>query len=160
MNSMDINEIFQHLPHRYPFLLIDRVLDYSLGVSLTAIKNVTINEPFFQGHFPHRPVMPGVLVVEAMAQATGVLAFKTSQARPDDDSLYYLVGIDNARFKQPVEPGDQLLIQVQLTRTTRGVWKYTAQATVGDKLAASAELMCMKRDLPKVKDSQPRESQT
>lgn len=148
MNDMDIHQIFHYLPHRYPFLLIDRVLDYTLGESLTAIKNVTINEPFFQGHFPHRPVMPGVLILEAMAQATGVLAFKTSAARPDNHSLYYLVGIDNARFKQPVEPGDQLLIEVKLIRTTRGVWKYTATSQVDGKLAASAELMCMKRDIP------------
>lgn len=148
MNSMDIHQIFHHLPHRYPFLLIDRVLECVLGESLTAIKNVTINEPFFQGHFPHRPVMPGVLILEAMAQATGVLAFKTSSAQPDNNSLYYLVGIDNARFKQPVEPGDQLLIKVTLIRTTRGVWKYTATSHVDDKLVASAELMCMKRDIP------------
>jgi 3-hydroxyacyl-[acyl-carrier-protein] dehydratase len=145
---MDIHQIFHHLPHRYPFLLIDRVLECVLGESLTAIKNVTINEPFFQGHFPHRPVMPGVLILEAMAQATGVLAFKTSSAQPDNNSLYYLVGIDNARFKQPVEPGDQLLIKVTLIRTTRGVWKYTATSHVDDKLVASAELMCMKRDIP------------
>lgn len=103
---------------------------------------------FFQGHFPHRPIMPGVLILEAMAQATGVLAFKTSEAQPDNHSLYYLVGIDNARFKQPVEPGDQLLINVKLIRMTRGVWKYTATSHVEDKLAASAELMCMKRDIP------------
>ncbi len=148
MNSMDIHQIFQHLPHRYPFLLIDRVTECILGESLTAIKNVTINEPFFQGHFPHRPIMPGVLILEAMAQATGVLAFKTSEAQPDNHSLYYLVGIDNARFKQPVEPGDQLLINVKLIRMTRGVWKYTATSHVEDKLAASAELMCMKRDIP------------
>lgn len=147
MDNMDIHQIFQHLPHRYPFLLIDRVLEYSLGESLTAIKNVSINEPFFQGHFPHRPVMPGVLIIEAMAQATGVLAFKTSEAQPDNHSLYYLVGVDNARFKQPVEPGDQLLIEVKLTRITRGMWKYTATASVAEKLVASADLMCMKRDI-------------
>lgn len=148
MNSMDIHQIFQHLPHRYPFLLIDRVLDYKLGESLTAIKNVTINEPFFQGHFPHRPIMPGVLIIEAMAQATGVLAFKTSQAQPDENSLYYLVGVDNARFKQPVEPGDQLLIEVQLLKSVRGVWKYSAKSTVDNKIVSTADLMCMKRDLP------------
>jgi 3-hydroxyacyl-[acyl-carrier-protein] dehydratase len=148
LNSMDIHKIFQHLPHRYPFLLIDRVIDYKLGESLTAIKNVTVNEPFFQGHFPHRPVMPGVLIVEAMAQATGVLAFKTSAAQPDNDSLYYLVGIDKARFKQPVEPGDQLLIEVKLLRTTRGVWMYSATASVEGKIVSSADLMCMKRDIP------------
>ncbi len=148
MSTMDIHAIFQHLPHRYPFLLVDRVLDYTLGESLTAIKNVTVNEPFFQGHFPHRPVMPGVLILEAMAQATGLLAFKTSEAQPDNDSLYYLVGVDNARFKNPVEPGDQLLLEVEITQRKRGVWKYKATAKVDGKLAASADLTCMKKDVP------------
>lgn len=147
MDSMDIHEILQHLPHRYPFLLIDRVKEYKIGEFLVAIKNVSFNEPFFQGHFPVRPVMPGVLVVEAMAQATGVLSFKTAQQRPDNNSLYYLAGIDNARFKSPVEPGDQLLITVKLTRATRGVWKYTSKAEVDGKLAASAELMCVHREI-------------
>ncbi len=147
MNSMEIQQIFQHLPQRYPFLLIDRVLDYTLGESLVAIKNVTINEPFFQGHFPNRPIMPGVLIIEAMAQGTGILAFKTGAAQPDSNTLYYLVGIDNARFKQPVEPGDQLMIEVKLIRTTRGVWKYSATSKVADKLVASADLMCMKREI-------------
>jgi 3-hydroxyacyl-[acyl-carrier-protein] dehydratase len=147
MNTMEIYDIFQHLPQRYPFLLIDRVIEYKLGESLVAIKNVTINEPFFQGHFPHRPVMPGVLIIEAMAQGTGILAFKTEEAKPDDNTLYYLVGVDNARFKQPVIPGDQLRIEVQLTRTTRGVWKYAATCKVDDKQVANAELMCMKREI-------------
>ncbi len=146
-NTMDIHQIFQHLPHRYPFLLIDRVLDCVEGQSLVAIKNVTINEPFFQGHFPHRPIMPGVLILEAMAQATGVLAFKSGQAKPENGSLYYLVGVDKARFKQPVEPGDQLLIEVKLIRILRGVWMYEATSKVDGKLAASAELMCMKREI-------------
>ncbi|ALG68810.1 3-hydroxyacyl-ACP dehydratase FabZ [Beggiatoa leptomitoformis] len=148
LNGMDIHQILQHLPHRYPFLLIDRVLDYQLGEYLTAIKNVSYNEPYFLGHFPHRPVMPGVLILEAMAQATGVLAFKTSDAKPDNQSLYYLVGIDKARFKQPVEPGDQLLIEVKVTRIIRGVWKYAATSTVDGKLVSSADLMCMKSDIP------------
>ena len=148
MNSMEIHQILQYLPQRYPFLLIDRVIDYTLGESLVAIKNVTINEPFFQGHFPHRPVMPGVLLIEAMAQGTGILAFKTGAAQPDNNSLYYLVGIDNARFKHPVEPGDQLIIEVKLVRAARGVWKYTATSKVDDKLVASADLMCMKREIP------------
>ncbi|RKZ88242.1 MAG: 3-hydroxyacyl-[acyl-carrier-protein] dehydratase FabZ [Candidatus Parabeggiatoa sp. nov. 1] len=148
MNSMDIHQIFQHLHHRYPFLLIDRVLDYTAGESLVAIKNVTYNEPFFQGHFPQRPVMPGVLLIEVMAQATGILSFKTAEVQPDDNSLYYLVGVDNARFKQPVEPGDQLLVEVKLVRITRGVWKYAATIKVDDKLVASSDLMCMKRDIP------------
>lgn len=147
MNSMEIHQILQYLPQRYPFLLIDRVIDYTLGESLVAIKNVTINEPFFQGHFPHRPVMPGVLLIEAMAQGTGILAFKTGAAQPDNNSLYYLVGIDNARFKHPVEPGDQLVIEVKLIRAARGVWKYTASAKVDDKLVANADLMCMKREI-------------
>ncbi len=148
MNSMDIHQIFQHLHHRYPFLLIDRVLDYTAGESLVAIKNVTYNEPFFQGHFPQRPVMPGVLLIEVMAQATGILSFKTAEVQPDDNSLYYLVGVDNARFKQPVEPGDQLLVEVKLVRIARGVWKYAATIKVDDKLVASSDLMCMKRDIP------------
>ncbi len=145
MNSMDIHQILDHLPHRYPFLLIDRVMDYTLGERLVAIKNVSINEPFFPGHFPVRPVMPGVLVIEAMAQATGVLSFLTAQEKPSEGSLYYLAGVDNARFKHPVEPGDQLLITVTLLKTSMGVWKYGATAKVGEKLAASAELMCVRR---------------
>jgi len=147
MDKMDIHQIFQYLPHRYPFLLIDRVLECKLGESLVAIKNVTYNEPFFQGHFPHRPIMPGVLILEAMAQATGVLAFKSSQVQPDKGALYYLVGVDNARFKQPVEPGDQLVIAVKILRILRGVWIYEATAKVDGKIVASAQLMCMKRDL-------------
>lgn len=147
MNSMEIYQIFQHLPQRYPFLLIDRVIDYTLGESLIALKNVTINEPFFQGHFPRRPIMPGVLLIEAMAQGTGILAFKTGAAQPDDNSLYYLVGIDNARFKQPVKPGDQLIIEVKLERIIRDVWKYNTIAKVDNKLAASADLMCMRREI-------------
>jgi len=147
MNSMDIHQIFEHLHHRYPFLLIDRVLDYTVGESLLAIKNVTYNEPFFHGHFPHHPVMPGVLLIEAMAQATGILSFKTAKVEPESNSLYYLVGVDKARFKQPVEPGDQLLIEVKLLRTTRGVWKYAATTKVDGKVVASAEIMCMKRDI-------------
>ena len=147
MNSMDIHQVFQHLHHRYPFLLIDRVIDYKVGEYLIAIKNVTFNEPFFQGHFPHRPVMPGVLLVEAMAQATGILSFKTAELQPEGNSLYYLVGVDKARFKKPVEPGDQLLIEVKLTRVVRGIWKYTGTTKVEDKIVASADIMCMKRDI-------------
>lgn len=148
MNTMDIHEILQHLPHRYPFLLIDRVTDYKIGDYLIAIKNVSFNEPYFVGHFPVRPVMPGVLVVEAMAQATGVLSFKTAKAQPDNKSLYYLAGIDNARFKNPVEPGDQLIIDVRLQKTARGVWKYAAVAKVDNKIAATADLMCIHREIP------------
>lgn len=147
MEKLDIYEVLKHLPHRYPFLLIDRVLHFEPGKSLTALKNVTYNEPFFQGHFPHRPVMPGVLILEALAQATGILAFKTTQSKPTEQSLYYFVGVDNVRFKQPVEPGDQLILQVEVLRTVRGVWKFSAQATVEDKVVASGELMCAEREV-------------
>jgi len=139
--------VLQYLPHRYPFLLIDRVLDCTPGESLTAIKNVTVNEPFFQGHFPHRPVMPGVMILEAMAQATGILAFRTTETRPSEHLLYYLVGIDDARFKQPVEPGDQLIIEVRAERNMRGLWKFSAEAKVEGKLVASANLMCARKEV-------------
>ena len=148
MNGMDINEIMRYLPHRYPFLLIDRVLSYEPGKSIEALKNVTINEPFFVGHFPHHPVMPGVLIIEAMAQAAAILTFKTEGAKADSDSVYYFVGIDNARFKRPVTAGDALRITVNLTRHVRGIWKFSAVARVEDALAAEAELMCTVRDLP------------
>ncbi|MDA1108003.1 MAG: 3-hydroxyacyl-ACP dehydratase FabZ [Proteobacteria bacterium] len=147
MSSMDIHEVLQHLPHRYPFLMIDRVLTCIPGESLTALKNVTINEPFFQGHFPLRPVMPGVMILEAMAQATGILAFRTTQTRPSEHLLYYLVGVDNARFKQLVEPGDQLMIEVRCKRNMRGLWKFTAEAKVDGKLVASADLMCARKEV-------------
>ncbi|WP_124948027.1 3-hydroxyacyl-ACP dehydratase FabZ [Sulfurirhabdus autotrophica] len=142
---MDIHEILTYLPHRYPFLLVDRVLSCEPGKTITAIKNVTINEPFFEGHFPHFPVMPGVLIIEAMAQAAAILSFKTMGTRPDDKSVYYFAGIDNARFKKPVFAGDQLVLQVEITRTMKGVWKYKAQAKVDDVLAAEADLMCTLR---------------
>ncbi|MHB1528709.1 MAG: 3-hydroxyacyl-ACP dehydratase FabZ [Acidiferrobacteraceae bacterium] len=147
MNKLDIHEVLQYLPHRYPFLLIDRVLDYVDGKSLTAIKNVTINEPFFQGHFPHLPVMPGVLVVEAMAQACAVLSFKTMGELPGKDAVYFFVGIDKARFKHPVEPGDQLRINVTFERKMQGIWRFSTSAHVDDKLCCSAELMCTYRKL-------------
>ena len=145
MNSLDIYDILKHLPHRYPFLLIDRVLDYEPGKSLIAIKNVTHNEPHFPGHFPNRPIMPGVLILEAMAQATGILAFKTTDRIPDDNSLYYFVGIDNARFKQPVEPGDQLRLEVEFVKQMRGIWKFKGRALVDGKVVCSADLMCAER---------------
>ena len=148
MNGMDINEILRYLPHRYPFLLIDRVLSYEAGKSIEALKNVTINEPFFVGHFPHQPVMPGVLIIEAMAQAAAILSFVTMGAKADDKSIYYFVGIDNARFKRPVTAGDSLRITVTLTRHVRGIWKFSALARVDDVIAAEAELMCTVRDLP------------
>jgi 3-hydroxyacyl-[acyl-carrier-protein] dehydratase len=144
---MDVLEIAKCLPHRYPFLLIDRVLDLQPGVSIKAIKNVTINEPFFQGHFPTYPVMPGVLIMEALAQAAGVLSYKSLEVTPSEDSLYFFAGIDNARFKRQVVPGDQLTLCVQITANKRGIWKYKAQAFVGDELAAEADLMCAQREV-------------
>lgn len=148
MSSLDIYEVMKHLPHRYPFLLVDRVLDWKSGESLVAIKNVTVNEPCFPGHFPHRPVMPGVLILEALAQATGILAFKTTGDLPDAESLYYFVGIDNARFKKPVEPGDQLRLEVEVTRRKRDMWKFAGRAIVDGKVVCSADLMCAKSAIP------------
>jgi len=145
--TLDINEVMKHLPHRYPFLLIDKVLDFEEGKTLRAVKNVTINEPFFQGHFPHIPVMPGVLIMEALAQATGILSFKTTGKLPTDDSLYYFVGIDKARFRKPVVPGDQLILEVELERRKRDIWKFKGRALVDGKLVASADLMCAEKEL-------------
>lgn len=147
MNPSDILEILQYLPHRYPFLLLDRVLSFTPGHSLTALKNVSYNEPFFPGHFPQRPIMPGVLILEALAQATGVLAFKTAQELPDANAMYYLVGIDKARFKQPVQPGDQLILQVSLERMRRDVGRFLGEASVEGKVVAAAELLCAKRSI-------------
>jgi 3-hydroxyacyl-[acyl-carrier-protein] dehydratase len=148
LNSLDIHEILQHLPHRYPFLLIDRVLEYVPESHLIGIKNVSFNEPYFTGHFPQRPVMPGVLILEALAQATGILAFKTVARIPDKNSLYYFVGIDNARFKLPVEPGDQLRLEVKYIKRMRGIWKFTGSATVEGNLVCEAEIMCAERETP------------
>ena len=142
MEKMDIQAILEHLPHRYPFLLVDRVLECEPGKRLKAIKNVSVNEPMFTGHFPERPVFPGVLIMEALAQATGILAFKTQGKKPDGSSLYYFAGIDNCRFKQPVLPGDQLVLEVAILKEKRGIWKFSAEAKVDDKVVASAELMC------------------
>ena len=142
MNSMDIHEVLKYLPHRYPFLLIDRVLAYTKDESITAIKNVTVNEPFFQGHFPNRPVMPGVLIVEAMAQSCAILSFKSMDALPKENSIFYFVGIDNARFKRPVEPGDQLRFTSKIKRKVKGIWMFESSAHVGDDLCCSADLMC------------------
>ncbi|MEN8803783.1 MAG: 3-hydroxyacyl-ACP dehydratase FabZ [Thiogranum sp.] len=144
---MDVLEIQNLLPHRYPFLLVDRVVEFHEGQSLVGIKNVTVNEPFFQGHFPEKPVMPGVLILEALAQATGLLAFRTGNRGAERDSLYYLVGIDKARFKQPVEPGDQLRLSVKLIKTRRGIWVFDTGATVDGKMAATAEIMCTERKI-------------
>ncbi len=139
---MDIKEILQYLPHRYPFLLVDRMLEIEPGVRARALKNVTMNEPFFPGHFPHHPVMPGVLIIEAMAQAAALLSFKSSGVKPDENSVVYFAGIDNARFKRPVVPGDQLIFDVEITQSKRNIYKYKARATVDGELAAEAELMC------------------
>jgi len=144
---MDIRAILEHLPHRYPMLLVDRVLECEPGKRLLALKNVTINEPFFTGHFPHYPVMPGVMIIEALAQAAAILSFRTLGTKPDDQSVYYFVGIDEARFKRPVIPGDQLLLEVKAERESRGLWKFAAQARVGDEPAAEARLLCTLRSL-------------
>jgi 3-hydroxyacyl-[acyl-carrier-protein] dehydratase len=144
---MDISRILEYLPHRYPFLLIDRVLSCEPGKRLSALKNVTINEPFFQGHFPHHPVMPGVLIIEAMAQACAVLTFHSESHRADERLIYYFAGIDNARFKKPVVPGDTLRLDVTLERHVRSIWKFSAQAVVADMLVAEAEMMCTMRVL-------------
>ncbi|MET0963460.1 MAG: 3-hydroxyacyl-ACP dehydratase FabZ [Noviherbaspirillum sp.] len=145
MNSLDINQIKEYLPHRYPMLLVDRVLDYELGKSIVAIKNVTINEEFFNGHFPHKPVMPGVLMIEALAQTAALLSFLTMGRKPDSSSVVYFVGIDAARFKRPVGPGDQLRMEVEITRSSRGIYKYKARGSVDGETALEAELMCTMR---------------
>lgn len=142
---MDIHEILEHLPHRYPLLLVDRVLEVVPGERIVALKNVTVNEPFFPGHYPHHPVMPGVLVIEALAQTAAILSFKTLGGKPDDKSVYYFVGIDGARFKRPVTPGDQLILEVSIRANKRGIWKFAAKAKVDGLVAAEAELMCTVR---------------
>jgi 3-hydroxyacyl-[acyl-carrier-protein] dehydratase len=139
--TMDINQILRQLPHRYPFLLVDRVLECRGGETIRAIKNVTFNEPFFSGHFPHRPVMPGVMIIEALAQAAGILAFVTANVIPDESTRFYFVGIDKARFRKVVEPGDQLILTAKLERAMRGIWKFSTVALVGDDEVASAEMM-------------------
>ncbi|MCK9285075.1 MAG: 3-hydroxyacyl-ACP dehydratase FabZ [Rhodocyclaceae bacterium] len=144
---MDIHQILECLPHRYPFLLVDRVIEVVPGERITALKNVTINEPFFPGHYPHHPVMPGVLVIEALAQTAAILSFKTLGSGPDENSVYYFVGIDNARFKRPVSPGDQLIFEVALTANKRGLWKFSAVAKVDGAVAAEAEIMCTVRSV-------------
>ena len=142
---MDIHQILKLLPHRYPFLLVDRVNELERGKRILAIKNVTINEPFFTGHFPARPVMPGVLILEALAQAAGLLSFDMMGEAPGDDKVFYFVGIDGARFKRPVEPGDQLMLTITIDRVRGGIWKFKGVATVGDDVACEAELMCTMR---------------
>jgi len=147
LSQMDIHEILDYLPHRYPMLLVDRVLEVIPGERIVALKNVSINEPFFPGHYPHHPVMPGVLVIEALAQTAAILSFKTMGGKPDDKSVYYFVGIDGARFKRPVSPGDQLIFEVSILANKRGIWKFAAQARVDGQVAAEAELMCTVRSI-------------
>lgn len=142
---MDIHQILKQLPHRYPILLVDRVLALNKGASIRALKNVTINEPVFTGHFPHRPVFPGVLMLEALAQTAALLAFDTLEVTPDEQTVYYFAGIDGARFKRPVEPGDQLVMDVTLERMKAGIFKFKGTARVGDEVACEAELMCTMR---------------
>lgn len=144
---MNIHEILEYLPHRYPFLLIDRVIECELGKRIRALKNVSVNEPYFNGHFPYYKVMPGVLIVEAMAQAAAILSFRTMGIKPDDKSVYYFAGIDRARFKKPVIPGDQLVLEVSIERTVRSVVKYAGKAYVGEALVAEAELLCTLRPI-------------
>jgi 3-hydroxyacyl-[acyl-carrier-protein] dehydratase len=142
MAEMDIHEVLEHLPQRFPMLMIDRVTEVEPGKRIVALKNVSANEPFFPGHFPHRPIMPGVLILEAMAQAAGILVFRTRGTKPDDKSVYYYVGIDNARFKKPVVPGDQLEIEVIFERELRSIAKFSCKARVGGTTVAEATILC------------------
>ncbi|MEP5567963.1 MAG: 3-hydroxyacyl-ACP dehydratase FabZ [Halioglobus sp.] len=142
---MDIEQIRQHLPHRYPFLLVDRVVELNLGESIVAYKNLTINEPFFDGHFPQQPVFPGVLLVEAMAQAAGILGFKTMDKTPADGSIYYFVGADKLRFKRPCVPGDRVMLRASIISDRRGIWKFDVSSDVDGELAASATILCADR---------------
>jgi len=145
---MDIHEIMRLLPHRYPIILVDRVLELAPGKRIAALKHVSINEPVFMGHFPHYPVMPGVLIIEALAQAAAILSFVTFDKRADSNSVYYFAGIDNARFKRPVGPGDQLRLEAELVREMRGIGKFSARALVDGQVAAEAELLCAYRQIP------------
>ena len=147
--SMDIHEILEHLPHRYPFILVDKVISIELGKEITAIKNVTVNEPYFPGHFPYHPVMPGVLIVEALAQAAALLSFKTMDTKPTEDSVYYFAGIDNVRFKKPVYPGDQIILNVKIERILKGIWKYIGTASVDNEVVAEANMMCILKEINK-----------
>jgi len=145
MPDMDIHQVLAHLPQRFPILMVDRVIECEPGKRILALKNVSANEPYFPGHFPNRPVMPGVLILEAMAQAAGILVFRTLGSKPDDKSVYYYAGIDNARFKRPVEPGDQLMIEVAILGSKRGIWKFGCTARVGETLVAEADILCTVR---------------
>jgi 3-hydroxyacyl-[acyl-carrier-protein] dehydratase len=145
MADMDIHQVLKYLPQRFPILMIDRVLECEPGKRIVALKNVSINEPYFPGHFPLRPVMPGVLILEAMAQAAAILVFRTLDVLPDEKAVYYYAGIDNARFKRPVEPGDQLAVEVLIQGSKRGIWKFNCTARVGDALVAEADILCTVR---------------
>jgi 3-hydroxyacyl-[acyl-carrier-protein] dehydratase len=147
MAEMDIAQVLEHLPQRFPMLMIDRVKECEAGKRIVAVKNVSANEPYFQGHFPHRPIMPGVLILEAMAQAAGVLVFRTQGAKPDRNSAYYFVGIDDARFKKPVVPGDQLELEVTFERQLRGISKFSCVARVAGELVAAATILCSVRPI-------------
>lgn len=142
---MDVREIREYLPHRYPFLLVDRVVELEVGQRILAYKNVTINEPFFNGHFPDIPVMPGVLIIEAMAQAAGILGFRTMDKKPSDGSIYYFVGADDLRFRRPVVPGDRLELRASILGEKRGIWKFACESRVGDELACTATILCADR---------------
>ncbi|MGS0740315.1 3-hydroxyacyl-ACP dehydratase FabZ [Glaciimonas sp. GG7] len=144
-NGLNISQIKEYLPHRYPLLLVDRVLNWESGKTITAIKNVTINEEFFNGHFPNKPVMPGVLTIEALAQTAALLSFLTEGRKPDENTVVYFLGIDKARFRRPIEPGDQIRLEVEILRVVRGIWKYKAVASVDGELAVEAEFMCTMR---------------
>lgn len=147
MSNMNIHEILKYLPHRYPLLLVDRVISYEAGKDIVALKNVSINEPFFSGHFPHHPVMPGVLIVEALAQAAAILTLRTENTTNKEDTVYYFVGIDGVRFKKPVMAGDQLILKVFIQRQIKGLWKYSARAEVDGQLVTEAQLMCTSRNV-------------
>ena len=147
MTTMNIHDVMLHLPHRYPFLLVDRVLECEAGKHIVALKNVSMNEPHFPGHFPHHPVMPGVLILEALAQAAAILSYVTENKIPDDDSVVYFAGIDGARFKKPVMPGDQLILKVEILRNMRGIWKYATRAEVNGEVVAEAEMMAALRNM-------------
>lgn len=147
---MNIREIQEYLPHRYPFLLVDKVVDIELGKSIKAIKNVTVNEPFFQGHFPDLPIMPGVLIIEAMAQASGILGFKSVGKKPADGSLYMFVGAEKMRFKKPVHPGDQLELHAEVLNEKRGIWKFAVRAEVDGQVVAQGEILCADRAIDKI----------
>ncbi|KUJ72229.1 3-hydroxyacyl-ACP dehydratase FabZ [Thiomicrospira sp. WB1] len=144
---LDVKEIFDYLPHRYPFLLVDRVTEFESGVSLKAYKNVTYNEPQFTGHFPDNPIMPGVMIIEAMAQCTGILAFKSQGVKPDGQSMYYLAAVDNCRFRKPAVPGDKLEFEVKALTNKKGIWKFQCETRVEGKVIAACDMMCAERDV-------------